>query len=97
MKIAAVSLALGAFAVTTATATPINYDPLHRPRRQDFPGTLMENGAFYITKLEILQRYRCRLGGKIGIYEMDESTAAEIDEPSDLERVERLLLKRREK
>lgn len=74
-------------------ATPINYDPLHRPRRQDFDGTLMENGAFYITKREILERYQCRLGGKIGIYEMDESTAVEIDEPEDWERVERLLLK----
>lgn len=75
-------------------ATPINYDPLHRPRRQDFDGILMENGAFYITKREILERYQCRLGGKIGIYEMDESTAVEIDEPEDWERVERLLLKR---
>ena len=75
-------------------ASPINYDPLHRPRRQDFPGTLMENGAFYITKREVLECYQCRLGGKIGIYEMDESTAVEIDEPEDWERVERLLLQR---
>lgn len=76
-------------------ATPINYDPLHRPRRQDFRGTLMENGAFYLTKQEILQRYQCRLGGKTGIYEMDECTAVEIDEPEDWVRVERLLLQRR--
>jgi CMP-N-acetylneuraminic acid synthetase len=76
-------------------ASPINYDPLHRPRRQDFPGTLMENGAFYITRREILERYQCRLGGKIGIYEMDESTAVEIDEPEDWERVERLLLRKK--
>lgn len=75
-------------------STPINYDPLNRPRRQDFRGTLMENGAFYITKREILERYKCRLGGKIGIYEMDEATAVEIDEPEDWERVERLLLRR---
>lgn len=76
-------------------ATPINYDPLHRPRRQEFHGTLMENGAFYLTRREILQRYQCRLGGKIGVYEMDEATALEIDEPEDWERVERLLLQRR--
>jgi N-acylneuraminate cytidylyltransferase len=76
-------------------ATPINYDPLHRPRRQDFPGTLMENGAFYVTCREILQRHKCRLGGKVGIYEMDESTAIEIDEPEDWERVEKLLLERK--
>jgi N-acylneuraminate cytidylyltransferase len=75
-------------------ATPINYDPLHRPRRQEFRGTLMENGAFYITKREILERHQCRLGGKIGVYEMEESTAVEIDEPEDWERVEKLLLAR---
>lgn len=77
-------------------ATPINYDPSHRPRRQEFRGTLMENGAFYITRRGILDRYQCRLGGKVGIYEMDESTAIEIDEPDDWGRVERLLLMRRD-
>jgi N-acylneuraminate cytidylyltransferase len=76
-------------------ATPINYDPSHRPRRQEFRGTLMENGAFYITKRSCLQNNHCRLGGRIGIYEMDDSTAIEIDEPQDWERVERLLLQRR--
>lgn len=75
-------------------ATPINYNPQSRPRRQNFSGTLMENGAFYITKRSILQHNQCRLGGKIGIYEMDESTAVEIDEPEDWDMVERLLLQR---
>ncbi len=72
-------------------ATPINYDPLHRPRRQDFSGTLMENGAFYITRRAILERHRCRLGGRIGIHEMPEDSALEIDEPADWARVEALL------
>jgi CMP-N-acetylneuraminic acid synthetase len=71
--------------------TPINYDPLHRPRRQDYSGILMENGAFYVTSREILQKNRCRLGGKIGIYEMAESTSFEIDEPVDWITVESLL------
>jgi N-acylneuraminate cytidylyltransferase len=73
---------------------PINYNPMQRPRRQDFNGTLMENGAFYITKREILEQYKCRLGGKIGIYVMNESTATEIDEPDDWLRVERDLLRK---
>lgn len=73
---------------------PINYDPLYRPRRQDFLGTFMENGAFYITKKNVLKTYKCRLGGKIGIYEMDEFSAFEIDEPGDWERVEKILLTR---
>ena len=72
-------------------ASPINYDPLHRPRRQDFAGTLMENGAFYITRRTILEQYRCRLGGRIGIHEMPERNALEIDEPEDWARVEALL------
>lgn len=74
--------------------SPINYDPLRRPRRQEFSGTLMENGAFYVTRREILDRHQCRLGGKIGVYEMDESTAVEIDEPEDWAHVEMLLAKR---
>lgn len=74
--------------------TPINYDPLSRPRRQEFRGTLMENGAFYVTKRSVLQRYQCRLGGKVGVFEMDESVSIEIDEPDDWEPVERLLLAR---
>ena len=65
--------------------SPINYDPLNRPRRQDFKGTLMENGAFYIATRDVLLKYKCRLGGIIGVFEMPESTAYEIDEPSDWE------------
>jgi len=72
-------------------ATPINYDPRHRPRRQEFAGTLMENGAFYITRRAVLQASGCRLGGRIGIFEMPEHTAVEIDEPADWEAVARLL------
>jgi CMP-N-acetylneuraminic acid synthetase len=72
-------------------ATPLNYDPLQRPRRQDFRGTLMENGAFYITKRAVLERYQCRLGGRIGIFEMDHATSLEIDEPEDWNKVEALL------
>ncbi len=71
--------------------TPINYDPEHRPRRQDFKGTLMENGAFYVTKKEVLTKYKCRLGGEVSVFEMSEETAIEIDEPHDWEVVAREL------
>lgn len=60
-----------------------NYDYNHRPRRQDFSGELMENGAFYISTVGNITKYKNRLGGKIGIYEMPSYTAAEIDEPED--------------
>jgi CMP-N-acetylneuraminic acid synthetase len=75
-------------------ARPINYDPMNRPRRQEFLGTLMENGAFYITRRVILEQHKCRLGGRIGIYEMPEASAIEIDEPNDWPIVERLLMAR---
>lgn len=78
-------------------AIPINYDPQSRPRRQDFAGTLMENGAFYITRREALLQSQCRLAGKIGIYEMAENTAVEIDEPEDWLQLERLLASREER
>ena len=63
--------------------TSKNYDFLKRPRRQEFSGTLMENGAFYISTVGNILKYKNRLGGNIGIYEMPEYTAFEIDEPDD--------------
>jgi len=75
--------------------TAINYDPASRPRRQDFAGWQMENGAFYMTRYEILQQQSCRLGGRIGIHEMAAATAVEIDEETDWFIVEQLLLKRK--
>lgn len=75
-------------------ARPLNYDPARRPRRQDFAGSLMENGAFYYTRREILEQDGCRLGGRIAIHEMNDASATEIDEPEDWGIVERLLLAR---
>lgn len=63
--------------------TSMNYDYRNRPRRQNFNGMLMENGAFYINKVGNILESGNRLSGKIGIYEMPEYTAAEIDEPDD--------------
>ena len=63
--------------------TSMNYDYRNRPRRQNFNGMLMENGAFYINTVENILESGNRLSGKIGIYEMPEYTAAEIDEPDD--------------
>ena len=79
-----------------ADGTAINYDPALRPRRQDFRGMLMENGAFYITSRDLLEQYKCRLGGRIGIYEMPAETATELDEPADWQIVEALLNKKKE-
>lgn len=76
-------------------AMPSNYDVYHRPRRQDFSGYLMENGAFYITSKRNLLISQNRISGNIKVYEMCEDTAFEIDEPRDWIIIEELL-KRRE-
>ena len=73
--------------------TPRNYDYRNRPRRQNFDGELMENGAFYINTVKNILQLGNRLGGKIGIYEMPEYTAIEIDEPDDWTMLENLMRK----
>lgn len=75
-------------------AIPQNYDVYHRPRRQEFSGYLMENGAFYITSREKLLASQNRISGNIKVYEMSEDTAFEIDEVSDWIIIEELLRRR---
>jgi len=70
---------------------PVNYDPQNRPRRQDWAGQLVENGAMYLTSRERLLETRCRLSGRTLAYEMPEQTYYELDEPSDWRIVEQLL------
>lgn len=76
-----------------ADGTSKNYDYKNRPRRQNFEGELMENGAFYINTVGNILSSGNRLSGKIGIYEMPEYTATEIDEPDDWIILENLMRK----
>lgn len=71
--------------------TSKNYDYRARPRRQEFDGMFMENGAFYINTVANIKKDKNRLSGKIGIYEMPEYTATEIDEPDDWVILENLM------
>lgn len=77
----------------TEAGKSINYDYKNRPRRQDFGGLLMENGACYINKIKNIKKYKNRLSGKIVTYEMPEYTALEIDEPDDFMIIEKLMEK----
>lgn len=63
--------------------TAINYNFKQRPRRQDFIGLLMENGAFYINTIGNIKKYKNRISGKIVIYKMPEYTFIELDEEDD--------------
>lgn len=76
-------------------AKPRNYDPVKRPRRQEFSAYHVENGAFYVSKKAGLVQTGSRLFGRIALYEMSEDTYLEIDEPSDWIAIEQALALRR--
>ncbi len=75
----------------TGYAHPLNYDVFHRPRKQEFEGYLVENGAFYITSKVNLLASKNRVSGKIKAVEMSEDTFFEIDETSDWVVIESLM------
>lgn len=70
----------------------LNYDYKNRPRRQDFEGLLIENGAIYCTTKDALLKSKNRLSGNIGIIEMPEDTLVEIDSETDWHVTEQLLI-----
>ena len=70
---------------------PINYDYTNRPLRQQFKGTLMENGAFYINSVGTIKKAQNRLSGKIGVYEMPEWKSFEIDNITDFKLCEAVM------
>jgi hypothetical protein len=72
---------------------PINYDPSNRPRRQDFKGTLMENGAFYISNVGSIIKHKNRVSGRVSIFEMNEYQGIELDEENDWLNAENLMHK----
>lgn len=77
-----------------ANGTPQNYDVFNRPRRQDFDGLLMENGAVYATTKNAFLKTKNRVSGVIGLVEMPEESLLEIDSLSDWTMVESLLAER---
>ena len=72
---------------------PINYNINKRPRRQDFEGLLVENGAVYISRVKKIIESNCRVSGRISLYEMNENSFFEIDEDQDF-MISELLMKR---
>ena len=70
---------------------PLNFQNENRPRRQDRRSCFVENGAFYITRKDLLLKSKCRTSGNIGIYEMLPEKSVQIDSESDFKYVEKLL------
>jgi len=60
-----------------------NFNPLQRPKRQDWKGDLLENGAFYFTTVALLRQGLIQ-GGKISWVEMSTESSLDIDTPYDL-------------
>ncbi|WP_367392678.1 HAD-IIIA family hydrolase [Lewinella sp. LCG006] len=79
---------------SAGNAHPLNYEYQYRPRRQDFSGFLVENGAFYLTSREALLQSRCRISSPVLTWEMPAETYYELDEPEDWFIVEQILLHR---
>jgi YrbI family 3-deoxy-D-manno-octulosonate 8-phosphate phosphatase len=75
-------------------ARPTNYDPHHRLREQDMPPQFRENGSIYVFRTALLRESGTRLGGRVEIYEMDEGSSVQIDEPEDVQLAEWILSRR---
>ena len=70
------------------------YDVAARPRRQDLtPLTLRyrETGSLYLTRAWVYDALDNRLGGKIGLFVMDELEGIDVDTELDLEVADRTL------
>lgn len=64
-----------------------DYEVELRPRRQDMTPEMMryrETGSVYVTRTEIYLEWHNRLGGRIGLFVMDEIEGVDIDTPTDL-------------
>ena len=70
----------------------INYNYKKRPRSQNFNENFLENGSFYIFYKKNFLRYKNRLHGKIGIYEMPKESMHELDDMNDLRIIKKLLI-----
>lgn len=67
------------------SADAVGHDAAHRPRRQDREPQYRETGAFYVMRTDGLRTHQHRFFGRIGIQQVPEETAMEIDSPTDLE------------
>ena len=61
-----------------------DYDPSHRPRRQDMPRAYTENGALYAVLRTLWDESHVRLGRRVMPVEMPPWRSLEIDSPDDL-------------
>jgi N-acylneuraminate cytidylyltransferase len=68
----------------TGVATGVNHDAAVRPRRQDRDPDWRETGAFYVMDARGFVATRHRFFGRVGVEEVAEEDALEIDTPGQL-------------
>eukprot|EP00058_Branchiostoma_floridae_P022205 XP_002607695.1 hypothetical protein BRAFLDRAFT_123266 [Branchiostoma floridae] len=73
-------------------AYPLNFDVYDRPRRQEWPGELIENGAFYMFTRDVEQQGVLQ-GGRMGCLVMDSEYSIDIDTDQDWQLAEQRLLR----
>jgi N-acylneuraminate cytidylyltransferase len=66
----------------------LNYDYHQRKSEQDMAIQWRENGSIYVFKPAILHTHNNRLGGRMGVYEMDYWSSFQIDDPAHIEIIE---------
>jgi CMP-N-acetylneuraminic acid synthetase len=71
----------------------LNYNYQIRPMRQKKQNNYIESGAFYAFKTKEFIKYKNRLFGKIGVFEMPEERSIDIDEPKDFDHVSNYISK----
>uniref|UniRef100_A0A3B3ZG79 N-acylneuraminate cytidylyltransferase n=1 Tax=Periophthalmus magnuspinnatus TaxID=409849 RepID=A0A3B3ZG79_9GOBI len=81
---------------TDELTRPLNLDPYNRPRRQDWDGELCENGSFYFTTAELINKGRLLQGGKVTYYEMGAEYSVDIDVDIDWPVAEQRVLRSEE-
>ena len=72
------------WAAEEGAASGVNHDPTARLRRQDRDPQYLETGAFYVMDAEGLRTARHRFFGRVGMVEVAERTAIEIDTEEQL-------------
>ena len=70
----------------------LNFDPVHRPRRQDWKGDLVENGMLYFAKRHLIENDRVLQGGKCTYIEVPSTLSIEIDSCLDLAHAEQTVV-----
>jgi CMP-N,N'-diacetyllegionaminic acid synthase len=73
-----------------------NYDYTKRKMKQDVKNSFMENGAIYAFTFNHWVERKCRLGGRISLFNMEEETGLEIDSPLDLMLVDKIMREKEE-